>query len=563
MAGKKDTATLKWIFSVAGPGRKWVALLTLVRIAQGGLAIFYAYALRTVVNCATAGDRPGFLPALSQFIALVVATVVLQALGRYLHDKAHATLEKAFRLRAFSQLLFRSYAKISSVHTGDWMNRITSDTNAIIAGILRVLPELCGMIVRLLGAFFALITIVPQVALLLLPAGLIMISLSYILRGQLKRYHKDLQLADGASRSFFQERLGSLPVIHSFTQEDATAKQAGGQLDSLVAARMKRSHFANLSNTALTFAMVTAQVIGIGVCCAGILEGTVSYGTMSAVMYLINLLGTPFAQLSGSLSQYYAMIASSERLMEIESFPADHTQPPLPLEQVLPYYQEEFAGFGLENASFSYEEDSGSQVLQGVNLEVKKGQFVAFTGRSGCGKSTAMKILLSLYPLDGGRAFLRNKGGSCTPLDARSRGLFAYVPQGNGMICGTIRQSLAFGDEKLMTQEEQIYSALQIACAEEFVKELPQGLDTPLGEHGSGLSEGQLQRLSIARAILSQRPVLLLDESTSALDEATEEQLLRNLRSMTDRTVVIITHRKAALSHCDQIIPFVDHDPGV
>ena len=563
MAGKKDTATLKWIFSVAGPGRKWVALLTLVRIAQGGLAIFYAYALRTVVNCATAGDRPGFLPALSQFIALVVATVVLQALGRYLHDKAHATLEKAFRLRAFSQLLFRSYAKISSVHTGDWMNRITSDTNAIIAGILRVLPELCGMIVRLLGAFFALITIVPQVALLLLPAGLIMISLSYILRGQLKRYHKDLQLADGASRSFFQEQLGSLPVIHSFTQEDATAKQAGDQLDSLVAARMKRSHFANLSNTALTFAMVTAQVIGIGVCCAGILEGTVSYGTMSAVMYLINLLGTPFAQLSGSLSQYYAMIASSERLMEIESFPADHTQPPLPLEQVLPYYQEEFAGFGLENASFSYEEDSGSQVLQGVNLEVKKGQFVAFTGRSGCGKSTAMKILLSLYPLDGGRAFLRNKGGSCTPLDARSRGLFAYVPQGNGMICGTIRQSLAFGDEKLMTQEEQIYSALQIACAEEFVKELPQGLDTPLGEHGSGLSEGQLQRLSIARAILSQRPVLLLDESTSALDEATEEQLLRNLRSMTDRTVVIITHRKAALSHCDQIIPFVDHDPGV
>lgn len=562
MAGKKDTATLKWIFSVAGPGGKWVTLLTLVRIAQGGLAIFYAYALRAVVNCATAGDRPGFLPAISQFIALVVATVVLQALGRYLHDKAHATLEKAFRLRAFSQLLSRSYAKVSAVHTGDWMNRITSDCAAIIAGILRVLPELCGMLVRLLGAFFALMTIVPQVALLLLPAGLIMIGLSYILRGRLKRYHKDLQRADGASRSFFQERLGSLPVIHSFTQEDATAKQAGSQLDSLVAARMKRSHFANLSSTALTFAMVTAQVIGIGVCCAGILEGTVSYGTMSAVMYLINLLGTPFAQLSGSLSQYYAMVASSERLMEIESFPADHTQPPIPLEQVLPYYQEEFAGFGLENAAFSYEEDSGSQVLQGVNLEVKKGQFVAFTGRSGCGKSTAMKILLSLYPLDSGKAFLRNADGSCTPLDARSRGLFAYVPQGNGMICGTIRQSLAFGDEKRMTQEKQIYSALRIACAEEFVNELPQGLDTPLGEHGSGLSEGQLQRLSIARAILSQRPVLLLDESTSALDEATEEQLLRNLRSMTDRTVVIITHRKAALSHCDQIIPFADHDPG-
>ena len=562
MAGKKDAAALKWICSVAGPGGKWVVLLTLVRIAQGGLAIFYAYALRNVVNCATAGDRPGFLPALSQFIGLVVASVILQALGRYLHDKAHATLEKAFRLRSFSQLLQRSYAKVSAVHTGDWMNRITSDVTAIIAGILRVLPEFCGMLVRLLGAFFALMTIVPQVALLLLPAGVIMIGLSYLLRGRLKRYHRELQRTDGASRSFLQERLGSLPVIHSFTQEAATARQAGEQLDGLVTARMKRSHFSNLSNTALTFAMVTAQVIGIGVCCAGILEGTVSYGTMSAVMYLINLLGTPFAQLSGSLSQYYAMIASSERLMEIESFPADHTQPPMPLEQILPYYNEEFSGFGLDNACFSYESDSGNRVLQELDLEVKKGQFVAFTGPSGCGKSTAMKILLSLYPLDGGSAYLQNTDGSRTSLDATSRGLFAYVPQGNGMICGTIRQSLAFGDETMMAREEDIRNALRIACAEEFVSELPQGLDTPLGEHGSGLSEGQLQRLSIARAILSQRPVLLLDEATSALDEATEEQLLQNLRSMTHRTVVIITHRKAALSHCDQIIPFADHDPG-
>lgn len=561
MAGKKDSATLKWICSVAGPGGKWVLLLTLVRIAQGGLAILYAYALRNVVNCATAGNRELFLPLLSQFIALVVTTVALQALGRYFHDKSHATLEKAFRLRAFSQLLQRSYAKVSAVHTGDWMNRITSDTNAIIAGILRVLPDLCGMLVRLLGAFFALMSIVPQVALLLLPAGLLMIGLSYILRGRLKQYHKDLQRADGTARSFLQEQLGSLPVIHSFTQEDSVSQQAGNQLDGLVAARMKRSHFSNLSNTALTLAMTTAQVIGIGVCCAGILDGTVSYGTMSAVMYLINLLGTPFAQLSGSLSQYYAMIASGERLIEIENFPADHTQPPLPTEQVLAYYQNSFAGFGLEEATFSYEEDSEKQVLRGLNLNVQKGQFVAFTGQSGCGKSTAMKILLSLYPLDGGNAYLQNTDGSREPLDARARGLFAYVPQGNLMTCGTVRESLAFGDEALMGSEEQLQSALKVACADDFVNALPQGMDTPLGEHGSGLSEGQLQRLSIARAILSQRPVLLLDESTSALDETTEEKLLQNLRAMTDRTVVIITHRKAALSHCDQIIPFAA--PGV
>lgn len=189
-------------------------------------------------------------------------------------------------------------------------------------------------------------------------------------------------------------------------------------------------------------------------------------------------------------------------------------------------------------------------------MDIRKGEFVSFTGESGCGKSTAMKLFLSLYALDSGQAYLRGADGQEQPLDATWRGLFAYVPQGNQLISGTIREMLTFWDADLMQQEDRLRAALEVACADGFVYDLPDGLDTVLGERGSGLSEGQMQRLSVARAILSDRPILLLDEATSALDGATEVQLLQNLRAMTDRTVLIITHREAALAVCDREIHF-------
>ena len=199
---------------------------------------------------------------------------------------------------------------------------------------------------------------------------------------------------------------------------------------------------------------------------------------------------------------------------------------------------------------------NGVSVVENINFYVRKGEFVAFTGDSGCGKSTTLKVLLNLLPLCGGNVYRQDTDGTRHPLDATWRRLFAYVPQGNQLISGTIRETLTFSDPELMEQEKLLYRALQIACADAFVRELPEGLDTVLGERGSGLSEGQMQRLSVARAVLSGRPILLLDEATSALDAATEEQLLKNLRAMTDRTVLIITHREAALDICDKRIHF-------
>lgn len=200
--------------------------------------------------------------------------------------------------------------------------------------------------------------------------------------------------------------------------------------------------------------------------------------------------------------------------------------------------------------------DGASPAVESLSLEVRRGEFLALTGESGCGKSTALRLLMGAYEPDAGSRYLRRCDGTCAPLDPALRRLFAYVPQGNQLLGATVREVVSLGDAAASGDDVRVWEALRVACAEGFVRELEGGLDAPLGEHGAGLSEGQSQRLAVARAIFSGSPVLLLDEATSALDAATELQLLRNLRSLADRTVVVVTHRPAALELCDRAIEF-------
>ncbi len=274
------------------------------------------------------------------------------------------------------------------------------------------------------------------------------------------------------------------------------------------------------------------------------------------MLQLIGQLQNPFSGFSGYLAQWYSMTASAERLMEAEQFADDRYEQPLTDSECLKLYDEDFAGLRAENLCFTYgdaENDKGA--VRSLDFELRKGEFVSLVGHSGCGKSTLLKLLLCLYKPNSGRlCLLRQTPGDESALTAAYRGLFAYVPQGNQLMSGTIRQVVAFDDQEKMAREADLWDALRIACADEFVAQLPLGLDTPLGEHGSGLSEGQIQRLAVARAICSRRPILLLDEATSSLDEDTEAALLNNLRTMTERTVLIITHRPRACAVCDRVV---------
>ena len=544
--------TITWLWHVAGNNKAYILALTLIQAIQGGIGVLYALLLRAIVDSAVEKDSAAFRHNVILIISLVLAQLGISAVIRWLHELAKSDIENTFKQRLVDKILRKDYASVSATHTAEWLNRLTNDTAVVSTGAVEILPGLVGTIVRLISALIMIIALDRWFACILIPGGIVLILLTYSFRSVLKRLHKGIQESDGRLRIYLQERISNLMVIKAFTAEQQTSDGAINAMTDHKAARLRRNRFSNVANVGFGAAMQGMYLIGIIYCAHGIMTGRVTYGTLTAIMQLIGQVQGPFANISGYLPRFYAMTASAERLMEIEAFADDGKV--ADAEMMRRFYKEQFHALGLRQASFTYRpqgEEEMPIVLDGLDLEIRKGETVAFTGHSGCGKSTVLKLLMCMYPLDMGERYISSSIGD-QPLTAHHRRLFAYVPQGNALMNGSIRDVVSFAEPESSTDDERLKRALTIACADEFVDDV----DAELGERGSGLSEGQMQRIAIARAIFTDSPILLLDEATSALDEGTEKRLLENLRSLTDKTIVIVTHRKAAMSICDSVINF-------
>ena len=563
---------LKWLYDVPGGKKLYIVALALVQALHGASGVVYALLLRNIVDSAAAHNGDGFRHYVILTVLLVLAQIGLRAIVRWLTELSKSTFENLFKSRLADNILHKDFASVNAVHSGEWLNRLTNDTVVVAESYVDIIPGLVGMIVKMISAVIMMIALDWRFACILLPCGVVLIILTYAFRKVLKTLHKSVQERDGKLRIFLQERIGSMMIIRSFAAEEQTSEEINERMSAHKRARMKKNRFSNVCNIGFSMAMNGMYIFGVAYCAYGILMDTISFGTLTAITQLISQIQAPFANITGYLPKFYAMTASAERLMEIESFTDDSDSSPLAIGEVGSFYTDSLKAFGLKNAKFTYypavdsikalSKEDMPLVLDDISIEIDKGEYVAFTGHSGCGKSTVLKLLMSIYKLDGGERYLLTSDGAEMPLSAKWHRLFAYVPQGNQLMSGTIREVVSFADMPAKDDDERIRKALEIACADSFIDELEGGIDTLLGERGTGLSEGQMQRIAIARAIFSESPVLLLDEATSALDEATERQLLENLRRMTDKTVVIVTHRPAALEICDRVIDFTDTANG-
>lgn len=561
MKGKINLQTLRWLSEVTGKKKIYIPVLTVIQSFLGFSGVLYALFLRNIIDSAVSGDRTGFASGLAAILILVTVQILLRTVCRHTEELSRSTFENQIKSRLFRTLTEKSFEQVDSVHSAEWMNRLTNDSAVCANALTEIIPGLAGMAVKLAAAVIMILALEPKFGCILVPGGLLMLFLTWIFRKTLKKLHKNIQEKDGLLRIYLQDILGSLLVVRSFAAEEQAVFSADEKMNAHQAARMKRNRFSNICNTGFSGAMNAMYLFGVGYGSYGIMCGTLSYGTLSALLQLISQIQSPFANITGYLPKYFAMTASAERIMEAEKFENGRTESVMSSGEIHDFYRSSFRSLRFENVCFTYTPpvfgDNADQkmpvVLKDINLEISKGEYAAFTGHSGCGKSTLLKLLMCLYKPDEGKISIVSDIEE--PLTSQWQRMFAYVPQGNHIMSGSVREIISFPEPSESMDDDRIKRALEIACAD-FVFSLENGIDTVLGEGGQGLSEGQIQRLAIARAVWSENPVLILDEATSSLDEKSEESVLNNLRSMTDRTVIIVTHRPAALNICDRIYSF-------
>lgn len=544
-----DRRVLVWLLRVARPERGGLVGLTAVSLLHGGSGVLYALVLRGMVDAAAGGDKAGFLRNLALGVLLVVWLLGLHALLRRLDEVVRVKLENDVRRNAFSALLRGSYAHVSNTHSGEWSNLLATDTQAVANGLAGIAPSLAGALAKILGAFALLASFDLRFALLLGAGWVLFVPAAYLSARPIKRLYQAIRLSDGHLRSFMQERIEGVLVIKAFAAEEQTLARADGLMGEYGSSRLARNAYSNLFHTAFGGAMSFASLAAAAWCAHGMLAGTTSMGTLAATIQLVSQVHGPIASMVGYASQWTALVGSAERLMGAEAaqkagLVASADSPARSLHG--------FKAVGFRNVSFAYPQQERDAV-HGLSFELRRGEFVALKGQSGCGKSTVLKLVLGAYePNAGVRYLIDGEGGEVGRFGPQNR-LFAYVPQGKLVSDGTIREAVCLtGPES--PNEDRLWWALRVACADGFVRRLPDGVETSVGERGTRLSEGQAQRIAVARAVYSGRPILLLDEATSALDEDTEARLLGNLRTLDDVTVMLVAHHSLALSLCDRVI---------
>lgn len=539
----QNKKALYWIASVSKPHIAFVVFLVLLNGVAACFGSASALLSKEVIDSAVDGAKSALFMSCVMYVILTLLQVCANVAIRYYTEKCRAKLDIVFKKRLFSQQLSKLYPDIRAFHSGDLVNRLTGDVSVITDAVTTIPANIASVAVRLICAFSVLIVMQWQFAVVFAIGGALIFSVTRLLRDKIKQYHKDMQKADGKVRSFWQEVTENLLVVKAFASEESSCEKSDALLGSHYGIRMRKAKLGAASSGANHAIMRIGYLFALIWCSVKLLNSKMSFGTLTAITSLVGQVQMPFANLSGIMPRYYAALSSAERIMEIEQLEAEENTDEGKLSDVSASYSV-FRRIVLSDMNFAYDSDT---VLENVNLSINKGDFVSVTGASGIGKSTLFKLLLNIYPVGEGKIEYEFDGFSM-PCSPEVRKMFAYVPQGNLLFSGTIRENLEFLAGKC--DDEKIHKALEIACADSFMEQTQNGLDTVIGEGGLGLSEGQIQRLAVARALLSNAPILLLDEATSALDEQTEAKMLYNIKSLTDKTCLIVTHKKAALDIC-------------
>ena len=535
------TTILRWLWQASRGNRLQAGLNASVGLLEVAVSLLQVWAVKRAIDIA-AGTQDGNLYwAVGVMGILILADFALHISAIWIRNILGIRAQNRMQQRMLDRILRSEWHGKEQRHSGDVLNRLEGDVKNVVDFLTETLPNTLSVLALFLGSFYYLFTMDHLLAFVIVGIIPIFVLFSRVYVNRMRQLTRKVRDSDSKVQSVLQETIQNRMLIKTLEGDNEMVDKLEDTQSELRQNVVKRTAFSVFTNLILNFGFALGYLIAFLWAAVRMSSQTLSFGGMTAFLQLVNKIQGPARSLTRLVPAFVSVFTAAERLMELEENPLEEQGDPIPFEAP--------CGIRLDDVSFAYP-DSETPVVNHLSFDFRPGTCTAVLGETGSGKTTILRMLLALLRPQSGSVSLYNDSRS-KQLSPRLRCNIVYVPQGNTLMSGSIRENLRLG--KLDATDEEMRQTLRKSCAE-FVFDLPEGLDTSCTEQGGGLSEGQAQRIAIARALLRNRPVMLFDEATSALDPDTERQLLRNILSDNHRTVIFVTHRMAVVDYCDQVL---------
>lgn len=531
----------KWLWRAWRGNQLQAILNAAIGLLSVVVSLAQVWAVQHAIDVASGHAEGSIYWSVGVMALLVLCGFALRICSIWVRNILGIKAQNRMQQRMLDRILRSEWTGKESHHSGDVLNRLEQDVGTVVSFLTETIPNTISVVAMFVGAFLYLFSMDKVLAFVIVGIIPVFVLLSKLYIGQMRRLTRQVRDSDSKVQSVLQETIQHRMLIKTLESDSIMVDRLESTQSELRHRVVKRTAFSVVSNFILNAGFSVGYLIAFLWAALRMADQTLTFGGMTAFLQLVNRIQGPARDLTRLAPVFVGVFTAAERLMELEENPLEEQGDPISLTAP--------CGVRLEHITYAYD-DGDSNVIEQLDFDFYPGSCTAVLGETGAGKTTLIRLILALLHPNEGKVILYNQQEQ-RELSPLMRCNFVYVPQGNTLMSGTIRDNLRLG--KLNATEEEIKAALEMSCAS-FVMELPDGLDTVCTEAGGGLSEGQAQRISIARALLRNRPIMLFDEATSALDPETERQLLHNILSNHDKTVIFITHRPAVVDYCDQTL---------